>query len=192
MKKQRIHYIITGCRWAPESYRVRKSLDGQPPREVSLTEDERREVGNLYMTRGFEAAVGYVKHRERARERQRKTMMTYGFHAKEAPYRFIYCPHLTCRSDAPLEERLHIFKTVRGILREAGGRVTVSTQAELDGAYRPANVRENTVTVDFSRPCVIPKGQMYLRDGPERPYRPRGRPSKKGKPRKHRDTSPSR
>ena len=146
----------------------------------------------LYMTRGFEAAVGYVKHTERAWERQIKSVMTYGFHAKEAPYRFVYCPQLTCTTDAPLSERLRIFKTVRGILKEAGGRVTVFTQAELDGAYRPTDVRENTVTVDFSRPCVIPRGQILIRDGPERPYRAKARPSKKVKPHKRRDTSLSR
>lgn len=192
MGKQRFHYIITGYQWAPESYRVRKQLPGRPPKDVPLTPEERHEVGMLYMTRGFEVAVGYVKHTERAGERQLKRIITYGFHAKEAPYKFVYCPQLTCHADAPLSERLRIFKTVRGILKEAGGRVTLSTQTELDGAYRPTDVRENTVTVDFARPCVIPRGQMLIQDGPGRSYRAKARPSKGVTPHKRRDLSPSR
>ena len=88
----------------------------------------------------------------------------------------------------PKREAAHLRNRVWNF-KKAGGRVTVSTQSELDGAYRPTDVRENTVTVDFSRTCVIPWGQMDIRDGPERPYRSKVRLLKKVKLRKRRDTS---
>jgi len=172
MKKQRFHYAISGYRWAPESFRADKGLIGQPARNIPLTPEERQEVGLLYITKGYEAAVGYVKHVERARVRQRGSLITYGFRTKEASSQFAYCPQLYCRADASLSERLYIFKKVRGVLKETDGRVTTSTQCDLDGQYRPVNVVENTVTADFGRPLCISLGNEIFKDCPERPYRP--------------------
>lgn len=192
MKNRRFHYIISGYRWAPESFHARKGLTGQPDKEIPLSDEERREVGNLFLAQGYGAAVAYVKQTERERERQRKSIMTYGFRTKENPRYFLYCPHLYCRSDAPMEERLRLFKKVRAILHEIGGQVVTSTQCELDGAYRPINVRENTVAADFDRPLTIPMGKAIVRDGPERPCCPRPTHPKSPTSHKHRKRTPTR
>ena len=146
MKKNKFHYAISGYRWAPESFHVSKGLTKNSMRSVPLTDEERREVGRLFLTKGFKAAVGYVKHIERARERQRRKVITYGFRTQEEPGRFVYCPQLYFRADAPIGERLRVFKQIRDVLGENDGRVVTSTECDLDGKYRPTNVRENTVT----------------------------------------------
>ena len=64
MKKKKIHYAIFGYRWNPESFQASKGLTRSSMKRVPLTDEERREVGFLYLTKGFDAAVGYVKHVE--------------------------------------------------------------------------------------------------------------------------------
>ncbi len=192
MKKKRFHYSVSGYRWAPESFRAAKGLVGQPARNIPLTDAERHELGLLSLTKGPDAAIGYVKHIERARERQRRKIITYGFLTKESPGQFAYCPQLCFRADAPIGERLRVFKQIRDVLGENDGRIVTSTECELDGQYRPTNVRENTVTADFSRPLRIPMGEKFIRNGTETPYRPRSKPTKKARPHKHRNTAPIR
>lgn len=192
MKKRKFLYAIHGYRWAPESFQASKKLAGRPPMNIPLTLEERQEVGKLILTQGFDAAVGYVKHVERTRDRQRKSVITYGFHTLEDAGQFVYCPQLYFRSDATLNERLYMFKKIRSVLNETQGRVVVSTQCELDGEYHPINVQENTVTADFSRPLRIPMGSKIFRDGLESPYRPWSKAPKKARPHKHRKTTPTR
>ena len=79
MKKQRFQYGISGYRWAPESFQVIKGLPGQKKKAVPLTREERQEVGCRFLTRGFQAAVGYVKHIERKRAHKGRLRVTYGF-----------------------------------------------------------------------------------------------------------------
>ena len=80
MKKKRFHYSISGYRWAPESFRAAKGLIGQPAKNIPLTNEQRHEVGLLSLTKGPDVAIGYVKHIERARERQRrKSSPTFRF-----------------------------------------------------------------------------------------------------------------
>lgn len=155
MKKQRFQYGISGYRWAPESFQVIKGLPGQKKKAVPLTREERQEVGCRFLTRGFQAAVGYVKHIERKREREGQLYVTYGFWLREEPRRFLYCPQAYCRTDAPFAERLDLFKMIRSVLIQRACQVVTSTQCELDGAYRPVNVTTNTVTADLSRPLVV-------------------------------------
>lgn len=164
MKKQRFEYSISGYRWAPESFHVRKGLEKQSLKAVPLSYEERKEVGLLFITKGADAAVAHVKHLERAQERQRKSIVTYGFRAKEARSQFVYCPQLYCRADAPLDERLHIFKVIRNVLEETDGRAVVSTQCDLDGAYRSTNATENTITADFDCPISISLGHKRYRE----------------------------
>ena len=192
MKKKRFHYIIRGSRWLPENFRVSKGLTEHSMKNVPLTLEERREVGILSLTKGPDAAIGYVKHTERARERQRRKMITYGFLSKEVSGRFVYCPQLSFRADASIDERLRVFKKIRAILEETNGRVVISTECELDGEYRPTNVKENTITADFSRPIRVPMGEQIIRDGPEPPYRPYKKALKKAKPHKRRNPTPTR
>ena len=171
MKKQ-FHYAISGYRWAPESFYASKGLSGQTFRNIPLSYEERHEVGMLSLTKGPDAAIGYVKHIERARERQRRSMITYGFRITGSESQFAYCPQLYCRSDAAIGERLRIFKKIRSVLAESNGRMVVSTECDLDGEYHPTNIRENTVTADFNRPLRISVGEMLIRDRPEPLYRP--------------------
>lgn len=188
MKKQRFEYAISGYRWAPESFHVRKGLEKQSLKAVSLSNEERKEVGLLFLTKGADAAVAHVKHLERARERQRKSIVTYGFRSKEARSQLIYCPQLYCRSDASLDERLYIFKTIRSVLEKTDGRVVVSTQCELDGAYRPTNITESTITVDFNCPVSISLGYKRYRE----PCQSRPAHPKKPLPHKRKKHTPTR
>ena len=190
--KKKFHYAISGYRWAPESFQASKGLTKDSIKIVPLTVEEQKETGILFLTKGFEAAAGYVKHIERARERQRRKMITYGFLSNEVSGRFVYCPQLSFRADASIDERLRVFKKIRAILEETDGRVVTSTECELDGQYRPTNVKENTITADFSRPLTIPMGEKFIRDGLETPYRPRPKAPKKARPHKRRDMAPTR
>ena len=172
MKKKRFHYAISGYRWAPESYRVSKRLAENFCSVIPLTPDEQREMVIFLMRDGFDTAIGYVKHMERVKERQCKSVMTYGFLAREAPGQFVYCPQLYFPFDIGIDERLRMFKKIRGVLEETDGRVTVFTECELNGEYDPVNIRKSTVTADFSRPVCIPMGKMIIRDCLEQPYWP--------------------
>ena len=104
----------------------------------------------------------------------------------------MYCPQLYFRADAPIGERLRVFKQIRDVLGENDGRVVTSTECDLDGKYRPTNVRENTVTADFNRPLRIFMGEKIIRDGPEPPYLPYAKAPKKAQPHKRRHTAPIR
>ena len=153
MKKQRFQYGISGYRWAPGSFQVIKGLPGQKKKAVPLTREECQEVGCRYLSKGFRAAIDYVKHIERTRKDQ--LYMTYGFWLVEEPWRYLYCPQASCRADAPLAERLGLFKMIRDDLKRRACQVEVSTQCELDGAFRPIHVTTNTITADFSRPLTV-------------------------------------
>lgn len=192
MKKKKFHYAISGHRWAPESFYASKGLTRDTMKAVPLTDEERREVGILFLTKGFDAAAGYVRHVERARERRRRSVMTYGFHTKETPGQFVYCPQFYFRADAAIGERLYMFKKIREALAETDGRVVTSTECQLDGTYTPTNIKENAVTADFNRPLCVPMGSRMIRDGPEPPYRPWSKTPKKAQPHKHRNTAPVR
>ena len=187
MKNKHFHYSISGYRWAPESFQASKRIAGHPGRNIPLTFEERHEVGMLYLTRGPKIAIGYVKHIERARERQRTSIISYGFYTKGSKKQFVYCPQLHCPVDAAIDERLRLFKKIHSVLAERGGRTVVSTECDLDGEYRPMNIRENSVTADFSRPLRISMGEQLIRRGPERPYSPR-----QDVPEKNRATAPKR
>ncbi|MDE6261380.1 MAG: hypothetical protein K2M42_11075 [Oscillospiraceae bacterium] len=180
--KKRFHYAVSGYRWAPENFHARKGIVGQPLKDVPLSPEERRQVGILFLTKGAETAIGYVKHIERAKERQLRGIITYGFRTKEPTQKFIYFPQLYCCSDAPLHERLLLFKKIRNALAEQNGKVVVSAECVLDGKYHPTNIKENTVTADFTRHLCIPMGKKMIRSGPERPYCPRQSGTQKVRP----------
>ena len=192
MKKERFHYAISGYRWAPESFRASKWLDGHPRKNIPLTLEERCEVGRLFLTKGFQEAKAYIKHIERAREHSRKRVFTYGFFTNELSNGYMYCPRIYFHAGASIDERLCVFKRIRAVIDEAGGRVVVSTECELDGAYRPMNIKENTVTANFSRPLCITIGDRFIRSIPERPYHPRSSSPKKARSRKQRNKAPER
>lgn len=88
---------------------------------VPLTVEEQKETGILSLTKGPGVAIGYVKHIERARERQRRKVITYGFRTQEEPRRFVYCPQLYFRADATLDERLYMFKKSAASWRKPTG-----------------------------------------------------------------------
>lgn len=192
MKKKRFHYAVSGYRWAPESFRASKWLAGHPRKNIPLTSEERCEVGRLFLTKGFQEAKAYIKHIERAKEHSRQRIFTYGFFTNEVSGKFIYCPYLYFRAGASIDERLRVFKEIRAAIDEAGGRVVVSTECELDGAYHPMNIKENAVTANFSRPLCIPMGEKNFRNAPTPSRHTQPKAPKKARPRKQRGTSPAR
>ena len=83
MGKKGFEYEIRGYRYAPESFRAFKGLPGQKMEQIPLSDEQRRKMGYLCMTKGGKAGVAYVKHIERERERKCRLYMTYGFLIKE-------------------------------------------------------------------------------------------------------------
>lgn len=79
MRKTSFEYHIHGYRYAPESFRIYKGLPGQEKTELPLSDEQRYQMGYLYLTQGIKSAVDYVKHIERERERKCRLYMTYGF-----------------------------------------------------------------------------------------------------------------
>ena len=157
MKKQRFQYGISGYRWSPASFHVTKGLVGQKKKPLPLTRAERREVGYRVITKGFQAAISYIKQIERKRthEYENQLYVTYGFWLKEDSKRYLFCKQVCCRADAPLAERLGLFKMIRSDLLQRNCQVVTSEQCELDGSYQPVNIKTNTVTADLSRPLVV-------------------------------------
>ena len=79
MRKTSFEYHIHGYRYAPESFHIYKGLPGQGKTELPLSDEQRYQMGYLYLTQGIKSAVDYVKHIERERERKCRLYMTYGF-----------------------------------------------------------------------------------------------------------------
>ena len=69
--------------------------------------------------------------------------MTYGFVLKEEPRRYADCADLLCRENDLLAVRLHALRSFRQHLARDERRIEQGTECELDGYYRPANVRKN-------------------------------------------------
>ena len=100
MRKTSFEYHIHGYRYAPESFHIYKGLPGQEKTELPLSDEQRYQMGYLYLTQGIKSAVDYVKHIERERERKCRLYMTYGFMLKENPCSYVYCADLRCRENA--------------------------------------------------------------------------------------------
>ena len=155
MRKTDYEYNIRGYRYAPESFHIYKGLPGQKKTEVSLSDEQRYQIGYLYLTQGIKSAVGYVKHIERERERKCRLYMTYGFMLGDEPRKYVYCAEMRCRESDPLSVRLRTFREFRDYLAQSGGRIEQGAECELDAHYRPVNIRKQYVTADLSRPVVI-------------------------------------
>ena len=112
-------------------------------------------MGYLCLTEGVKSAVDYVKHIERERERKCRQYMTYGFMLKENPHEYVYCPSLRCRESDTLKTRLCILQAVREKLARDKGRVEQSVECDLDGHYRPVNIRKHYATADLRRPVMV-------------------------------------
>ena len=119
-----------------------------------MTREERREVGYQFITKGFRAAVSHAKHIERARAHKKQSHITYGFWLIDEQ-RYLYCPQLYCPAEAPLAVRLSLFKMIHDGLKRRACQVEISTECDLDGAYRPVNIKTKTVTADLSRPLTV-------------------------------------
>ena len=89
MRKTSFEYHIHGYRYAPESFHIYKGLPGQEKTELPLSDEQRYQMGYLYLTQGIKSAVDYVKHIERERERKCRLYMTYGFMLKENPRSYV-------------------------------------------------------------------------------------------------------
>ena len=154
MRKTSFEYHIHGYRYAPENFHIYKGLPGQEKTELPLSDEQRYQMGYLYLTQGIKSAVDYVKHIERERERKCRLYMTYGFMLKENPRSYVYCADLRCRENDPPAVRLQTLRAFREHLAQSEGRIEQSVECELDGRYRPIHMRKNYVTADFDRPIV--------------------------------------
>ena len=155
MSKLKFEYNIRGYRYAPESFHIYKGLPGQKKKEIPLSDEQRQQMGYLCLTEGVKSAVDYVKHIERERERKCRQYMTYGFMLKENPHEYVYCPSLRCRESDTLKTRLCILQAVREELARDKGRVEQSVECDLDGHYRPVNIRKHYATADCALPGFV-------------------------------------
>ena len=156
MRKTSFEYHIHGYRYAPESLpHAIKDCRGTEKTELPLSDEQRYQMGYLYLTQGIKSAVDYVKHIERERERKCRLYMTYGFMLKENPCSYVYCADLRCRENDPPAVRLQTLRAFREHLAQSEGRIEQSVECELDGRYRPIHMRKNYVTADFDRPIVV-------------------------------------
>ena len=153
MRKQRYHYAVSGYHFAPESFHIMKGLSARSLTLVPLTDDQRGQIGYLLITQGFRAAVDQVKRIERERARKPTRVLTYGFHTQDDGY--FYCPQLHCQPEAPLAERIIVFRSVRETIAERGCQVLQTKSCELDGHYRPINVKENYAVADLDSPLMV-------------------------------------
>lgn len=155
MSKDRFEYTIRGYRYASESFQIFKGLPVQKKKEVHLSAEQRQRMGYLCITKGGKAALDYVKHIERERKQEQQWYKTYGFVLKDNPHEYVYIPNLRCSESAALQERLYILRQIREYLAREEGRVKQCTECDLDGKYRPVNIRNNYMIANLERPVVV-------------------------------------
>ena len=97
-------------------------------------------------------SFGYSHHRLPIQVRDEPD---YGFMLKDNPHEYVYCPSLRCRESDTLKTRLCILQAVREELARDKGRVEQSVECDLDGHYRPVNIRKHYATADLRRPVMV-------------------------------------
>ena len=155
MLQKKIGYSIHGYRYAPESFRAfHKTQDGHET-QISLSDEQRRELGNLYLAQGDKAAFDYVKRIDRERTRRCRLYTTYGFLTQEDPHTYLFIEQLRFREGDPLNKRLELFRELKNCLAQTGGKVKTGDMCRLDGYYHPVDVKELYLTADFEHPIII-------------------------------------
>lgn len=155
MKKQRFVYHLSGYKYAPESFRVSKKCGNQHCK-ILLSNEDRRNMGYIFITHGIDAAVDFVKRIERKERQECKMYLTYGFLTVEEPMTFVYCNQIYCRYDASLKERFAIYMQFKNDMVKKNGKVIRHTECSLDGNFKPVDVKEKYLTADFNKPVAIP------------------------------------
>jgi hypothetical protein len=155
MLQKKFGYSIHGYRYAPESFRAYHKTQGGHEIEIPLYGEQCRELGNLYLTQGDKAAFDYVKRIDRERTRRCRLYMTYGFLTQEDPHTYLFIKQLRFREGVPLNKRLEMFRELKNYLVQTGGKVKTGDKCRLDGYYRPVDVKELYLTVDFGHSVII-------------------------------------
>ena len=153
MRKQRYHYAVSGYHFAPESFHIMKGLSARSLTLVPLTDDQRGQIGYLFITQVYKDSIDQVKRIERERGRNLGLYITYGFCTQNGGY--LYFPQLYCRPKAPLSERMDLFRLAREEMERCGCEMLLSESCELDGNYRPTNVKQHYVVADLNRPLTV-------------------------------------
>ena len=161
-----IKYSVSGYQYSPESFRayrvlVDKSGAGENEYvELDLSADQCQAIGYTYLCKGPRAAFALAKKYDRAMDRKPRLSLTYGFLDASNPSRYYFTRQLYCRLDAPLAERLSIFKRVRGCFKE--GAEYETTTYQLDSAFKPVDAKKDKScyyhNADLSKPVLV-----YLR-----------------------------
>ena len=161
-----IKYSVSGYRYAPESfhaYRVLVDKSGAGENEyveLDLSGDQRQSIGYTYLCKGPLAAFALAKRYDRAMDRKPRLFLTYGFLDATKPSRYHFTQQLYCRLDAPLIERLSIFKRIRDCFKE--GAKYETTTYQLDGAFKLVDAKKDEacyyLNADLSKPVLV-----YLR-----------------------------
>lgn len=155
MSKKHFIYRICGKRYALENYYVLKGLTPETMKTIPLTDEQRKEIAYLCVTKGGKAGLDYVKRLERAKTYKQKYYMTYGFVTYEDSQQYAYFAGMCCNLNAPLSEKKQLYDRVRSMFNRVQCRVSVSSQCTLDGNYKPTNIMKNYCTADLSRPVLI-------------------------------------
>lgn len=76
-------------------------------------------------------------------------------HAQREPARICVLPFASLQRKHTLKTRLCILQAVREKLARDKGRVEQSVECDLDGHYRPVNIRKHYATADLRRPVMV-------------------------------------
>ena len=60
MRKTSFEYHIHGYRYAPESFHIYKGLPGQEKTELPLSDEQRYQMGYLYLTQGIKLSLIHI------------------------------------------------------------------------------------------------------------------------------------
>ena len=157
-----IKYTCRGYRYAPESFRVYKVYINQSGGqhkyvEMLLTAEQRAAVGNARICKGESAASALARRYDRAMLKKQGAFITYGFVDAGDASKYYYTHQLRCKPDAPLKEKLYIFKEFKKYL--ARGSEVKRSEGFLDAYYRPVehkkvNIRYR-VNADLTKPVIV-------------------------------------
>lgn len=153
MSHKKIGYSIHGYRYAPQRFRIYYNTQSGHEVQIPLSDEQRSQIGYLYLAQGEKAALENVKCIDQERSRKCLLYMAYGFLTQDAPSN-MFIKQFRFHEDTSVGKRLKAYRELKDYLAQIGGKVKVGS-CQLYGHYRPVDVMEHYLTEDFERPIII-------------------------------------
>jgi hypothetical protein len=159
-KDIRIRYTCGGYSSAPESFKAYRVFIDQSGRGnhtyqlINLSRDKAWEVGYCCITQGKEKAEIFIKRLVREYEKKQSPLLTYGYFVKEWPTTYLFIKERYVNADAPIADRLSLYKKMKEHFAENPQHVASQT-ATLGAGGVVESVKETVYTADFTRPVII-------------------------------------